>query len=225
MRGPDAVYSGSTATFVQDATQNRIEGILTAEFERSFRRRPSGSERHSWGNSLVRAKDAIVAAKLRDNGVILEYQLPLTSRRLDCLLTGHDADGRARAEVIELKQWESCEEAPEPNEVVTVIAGGPRVVLHPSVQVAGYEQYLRDMHTAFYEAGAIQLGSCGTSTTSAARMLEPWWPQSSAPSQMITRSSLAKTSNPSFPTCTDACRRGGGCLSSNESRTRRFGRA
>jgi uncharacterized protein len=154
------LYAGSSSSFIEDTTQNRIEGILTAEFQRNFGRRPSDPERHSWSNSLVRAKDALVAARLRDNGVILEYELLPSSRRLDCMITGRNASGQPHAEVIELKQWEQCDEAAEPNEVLTFVGQGRRLVLHPSVQVGGYEQFLRDMNTAFYGEDPVSLGSC-----------------------------------------------------------------
>jgi hypothetical protein len=35
----------------------------------------------------------------------LEYQLPLTSRRLDALITGEDKHGVQNAAIVELKQW------------------------------------------------------------------------------------------------------------------------
>jgi uncharacterized protein len=153
------LYSGSSVDFIDDATRNQIESILTEQYTLAFGRRPSDPERHSWSNSLVRMKDVLSAAKLRDNGILLEYQLPWSSRRLDFLTTGTDPAGLARAEIIELKQWDRCDETFEPNEVLTEVGRGRRVVLHPSVQVAGYEQYLRDAHSAFYGSAPIELGS------------------------------------------------------------------
>jgi len=48
-------------------------------------------------------KDVIQCSRLTDHGILLEYQLPLSSRRLDCMLCGKDADRHARAVVVELK--------------------------------------------------------------------------------------------------------------------------
>lgn len=154
------LYAGSAVSFVDDATRNRIGGILTDEFVRVFGFRPSEGERRSWINSLQKVKDLLEGARLRDHGVLLEYQLPFNSRRLDCLLTGRDGDGLARAEILELKQWDKCDRVDEPNEVLTAVGGRMRMVLHPSAQVAGYQQYLEDMHTAFYGEDPIRLGSC-----------------------------------------------------------------
>ena len=49
--------------------------------------------------------------KLLDHGVLLEYQLPLSSRRLDCLLCGRNNQEEPNAVVVELKQWDNCEHA------------------------------------------------------------------------------------------------------------------
>jgi hypothetical protein len=153
------LYSGSTTSFVDDTTRNRIGLVLTEEFARVFGHPPSDGERRSWTNSLQKVKDVLQVGRLRDHGIMLEYQLPFNSRRLDCLLTGRDQEGLSRAEIIELKQWDHCESVDEPNEVLTEVGHGRRIVLHPSVQVANYQQYIEDMHTAFYGDGPILLGS------------------------------------------------------------------
>jgi hypothetical protein len=65
------------------------------------------------------------------------------------------------AVIIELKQWEKCEEAVGDNEVLTWVGGAKREVLHPSVQVGRYRLYLQDTHTAFYGApNPIHLDAC-----------------------------------------------------------------
>ncbi len=79
---------------------------------------------------------------------MLEFQLPLTSKRVDCLLSGYGIDGAPAAIAIELKQWETCEESAGDHEVTTYVGGGIRDVLHPSVQVGRYAQFLRDNHEA-----------------------------------------------------------------------------
>jgi hypothetical protein len=62
--------------------------------------------------------------------------------------------------IIELKQWEECEPA-EGELILTRTGGAKRDVLHPSVQVGGYRNYLADAHTAFHqEPDPIGLGAC-----------------------------------------------------------------
>ena len=100
-------------------------------------------------------------ADLLDHGIILEYQLPMSSRRIDCLICGKNDKKRDNAVIIELKQWSKCEESIGENEVNTWVGGAKRDVLHPSAQASQYRWYLQDSHTAFYEGTEpVELHSC-----------------------------------------------------------------
>jgi uncharacterized protein len=84
------LYSGTSELFVQDAMRNQISEKLKASFFKAFRYNPSPAEVGSWQNSLLAMAAVIEQAKLKDHGILLEYQLPLSSKRLDCLITGQD---------------------------------------------------------------------------------------------------------------------------------------
>lgn len=155
------LYSGSSGQFIQDTIQNQIAEKLKSAFFNYFRYYPSPSEVNSWRNSLRSISQVFQYAELLDHGVILEYQLPLTSRRLDCLICGKDDRKKDNAVIIELKQWEKCEESDKDNEVLTWVGGAKREVLHPSVQVRQYQMYLQDTHTAFNDdTEPITLEAC-----------------------------------------------------------------
>jgi hypothetical protein len=155
------LYSGSSALFIQDAYQNQIAEKLKLSFFEHFRYHPPDSEIRSWQNSLRALSQVFERSNLLDHGILLEYQLPMTSKRMDCLVCGKDDSLRDQAIIIELKQWDRCEEAIGENEVVTWLNGAKREVLHPSVQVGQYQMYLEDTHTAFYEgASPVLLSSC-----------------------------------------------------------------
>src|SRR5262249_30999625 len=95
------------------------------------------------------------------HGVLLEYQLPLSSKRLDCMVCGKDTGHRQNAVIVELKQWERCNHAEAEKVVSSWVGGREREILHPSVQVGQYVQYLQDTHTAFYDgAEPVQLSGC-----------------------------------------------------------------
>ena len=66
--------------------------------------KPGPSEVASWQNSLMALSMLIDQAELTDHGVILEYQLGNTSRRLDAMLTGRSGSSAENAVVIALKQ-------------------------------------------------------------------------------------------------------------------------
>lgn len=155
------LYSGSSDQFITDTWKNQITGKLENSFFSYFLFHPSPGEINSWQNSLRAVSFLFEHADLRDHGIILEYQLPLTSCRLDCMIMGKDAQKKDNAVIIELKQWNECENAEGDNEVITRLGGVEREVLHPSAQVGKYKTFLEDGHTAFYEGEKpVVLNAC-----------------------------------------------------------------
>ncbi len=155
------LYAGTSQQFVSDTVHNQIADKLKSAFFSYFRYNPSPGEMNSWRNSLKSISQVFQHAELMDHGVILEYQLPITSKRLDCMIAGKDRDGEDNAVIIELKQWEACNHADGENEVITWLGGAEREVLHPAAQVGQYKMYLEDTHTAFYEAPKpVLLNAC-----------------------------------------------------------------
>jgi uncharacterized protein len=154
------LYSGTTKSLIEDSTFNRISTKLKDAFFIEFRYQPSVGEVNSWGNSLRAISQVFQSACLLDHGVLLELQLPLTSKRLDCLVTGYDGEKLPNAVIIELKQWDGCKGASGKNEVATFVGGNVRDVLHPAVQVGQYLTYLTDCHTAFQGSGGITAHAC-----------------------------------------------------------------
>lgn len=154
------LYAGSSEEFIADNVHNRIADKLRTAYFQSYRREASRSEVNSWRNSLAAVSMLFQHAGFRQHGVLLEYELPMTSKRLDCLITGLDGQRGQQAAIIELKQWEKCL-AGDVERVVTFVAGANRDVLHPSVQVGQYMSYLADYQPAFYEDSApIGLRAC-----------------------------------------------------------------
>jgi SOS-response transcriptional repressor LexA len=155
------LYSGTSEQFITDTVQNQIADKLKDAFFASFRFNPSPGEMNSWRNSLKSISLVFQYAKLLDHGIILEYQLPLTSCRLDCLIMGRDSQNYDNAVIIELKQWDKCQDAEGENEVLTWVGHGEREVLHPSAQVGRYKMFLQDGHSAFYEGDSpVSLSAC-----------------------------------------------------------------
>jgi DUF2075 family protein/DNA replication protein DnaC len=155
------LYSGTSSQFIQDTVQNQIAEKLKSAFFNYYRYNPSSAEMQSWRNSLRAICQVFQYSGLLDHGVILEYQLPLTSKRLDCLICGRNQSNNDYAIIIELKQWDKSENANGDNEVLAWVGGGKREVLHPSVQVGQYRMYLQDTHTAFYTTNnPVNLDAC-----------------------------------------------------------------
>ena len=152
------LYAGTSKQFIEDAFRGSIAGKLENEFVRAFRHRPSKSEVQSWQNSLRSMSWVIERAGLHDHGIVLEHQLPMTSKRLDCMVLGR-SQNRDEAVIVELKQWSKTGRS-EANACVTTFVGGrERDVLHPSVQVGQYAQYMADYREVFTD-GHVGLAAC-----------------------------------------------------------------
>lgn len=155
------LYSGMSQDFIDDSVRNQIADKLSSAFFSYYRYKPSPQEANSWRNSLRAVAQLLDHGRFHDQGIILEYQLPVSSKRLDCMICGEDGDGTDRAVIVELKQWEKCEPAYPDKLVSSWVGGRVREVLHPSVQVGQYQQYLEDTHSAFYEGESpVGLSSC-----------------------------------------------------------------
>ena len=155
------LYSGSSQQFIEDTYGNRIAQKVRESFLRQMGHYPPDSEVNAWRNSLRATAMVFQRANLLDHGVIVEYQLPLTSRRLDCMICGRDGKKNDNAVIIELKQWDRCMPADGDHEVLAWVGGSERELLHPSVQAGQYRMYLEDVHTAFYEEpDGITLSAC-----------------------------------------------------------------
>jgi hypothetical protein len=66
---------------------------LKTSFSDQMNRNVSPTEFNAWRNSLQSFAHVLSHFQLTSVGVVLELQLPLTSKRLDCLLTGVDEAG------------------------------------------------------------------------------------------------------------------------------------
>lgn len=153
------LFAGNSRAFIDAATCNAIAGTLERAFIDYYHFRPSAPEVQSWQNSLLQMSNVMTVGGFLDHGIVLEYQLPLSSRRLDCMLMGRDANDIENAVIVELKQWSNVEASDAEDCVVTYLAGRKRDILHPSRQVGQYEEYLRDVHTVFSN-GIVELHSC-----------------------------------------------------------------
>jgi len=154
------LYENSTNEFVNDVLFNELTPKLVKSFEKYYGHKPSPSEVNSWKNSLQYVKNFIEANRLYDNAIALEYELPYTTKRIDCLLFGKDLLGKDNMVVIELKQWSKVEDCGIEGNVYTFIGGKNRMVAHPSIQVSGYHYFLKDFVQIFSENNSVNLNSC-----------------------------------------------------------------
>ncbi|GAA1312412.1 ATP-binding protein [Planotetraspora silvatica] len=108
-------------------------------------RGPSPSEARSWERSLPALARDLADAGLSKVEMLVEYKLPLTSKRADVVLAGvHPRTGEDSYVVVELKQWSRAEPS-EQGEHLVIADGMPgRELLNPAEQVRRYCEYMTD---------------------------------------------------------------------------------
>ena len=77
------LYQGTSEQFIADAIQARLAGQLAQQYFDEFRYKPAPSEVTSWQNSLRAMANVLQLADMRDQGILVELKLPLTSKRLE----------------------------------------------------------------------------------------------------------------------------------------------
>jgi hypothetical protein len=139
------VYSETKSRFRADVFANRIEDVVHELFRSKLRRSVSPSEVRSWKNSMQFMDRILADVEIPDDARVgIEYNLPQSSKRIDFILAGQDAQARDALVIVELKQWESLEPTSKDAIVRTRIGGAERETEHPSYQAWTYAALLED---------------------------------------------------------------------------------
>lgn len=134
----------SAAGLVGSPMERQLAEIIADHLRATTGRSPSESERKSWWRSIPVLAQDLVEAGLGHVEMLIEYQLPLTSKRADVVLAGVDRrTGGDAYVVVELKQWSQAD-LYEDSERLVVVAGLHRELEHPLLQVQGYCDYICD---------------------------------------------------------------------------------
>lgn len=123
---------------------------LAEQLAISVGHRPGLAERRSWERSIPVLAADLVDAGLGDVEMLLEFKLPLSSKRADVVLAGFSRDGEPRYLVVELKQWSEAHRF-EASDTLVSVNGYARPVLHPVDQVQAYGEYLQDFTAVLEE--------------------------------------------------------------------------
>jgi len=154
------VYSATRSEFTEDVFSNQIEKKILAALKLKAGMSTSKREIESWKNSMQYMNNILVDGDIpEDAGVAIEYKVPLTSKRVDFILTGVDHQERDAAVIVELKQWSDVSPTVMDAVVKTFVGGGVREQTHPSYQAWTYATLIRDFNVAVQE-GDIQLQPC-----------------------------------------------------------------
>ncbi|MBQ9701928.1 MAG: DUF2075 domain-containing protein [Bacteroidales bacterium] len=154
------VYSSTKSGFSKDI----FDGVLTDKIENAFfthlGRHTSENEVRSWNNSLQYMDRVLCDPAIpEDCGVSIEYQIPLTSKRIDFIISGIDKDDNSSIVIVELKQWKSAKITKKDGVVVTRFMHGEAETAHPSYQAWSYAATLKDYNTTVQD-DKIDLHPC-----------------------------------------------------------------
>ena len=137
---------GSVAALGKQAAANTLVPHLTEQFRFQFGYSPPRSEVMSWERSIPALLAQVSDAGLDEVEALLEYQLPLTSKRADVVLLGEHPQGGPSCVVVENKQWSRLEFVDIEHRLVVAEGARAQERLHPQEQVRGYVEYLQDFN-------------------------------------------------------------------------------
>ncbi|WP_347057396.1 DUF2075 domain-containing protein [Blastococcus sp. HT6-30] len=142
------------------SSAGRLSTVLAEQMSFQMKRRASVSEMRSWNSSLRVLATDLLQAGLENVEVLLEYQLPLSSKRIDAILAGrHPRRDAPSYVVLELKQWTDAELFEDDAELVVQPTYGRRPILHPVAQVRAYGEYLLDFVASLHGTTDVLAGA------------------------------------------------------------------
>ncbi|MBQ8306081.1 MAG: DUF2075 domain-containing protein [Blautia sp.] len=149
--GPMIIYSNTNLAFRQDVESNHIADIIEERFIERIGHREAPSEKTAWRNSMQYMERVLRNSGVGDDcGVLIEYTIPNTSKRVDFIVTGRNEKQEKKYVLVELKQWESAETTDIPELVHTFVGGGFHDVPHPSYQAESYIRMMNLMNEGIY---------------------------------------------------------------------------
>ncbi len=154
------VYHASKKGFLLDVFNGTIADDIDNAFLSHLGRHTSPNEKNSWQNSMMHMFKVIDTPDIPDtSSVAIEYQIPLTAKRVDFIISGEDEEHRGNMVIIELKQWEHAKLSGKSAVVKTRFQFGESETSHPSYQAWSYAYMLNNYNETIREKH-ISLSPC-----------------------------------------------------------------
>lgn len=154
------IYQNNKAGFVEDVRNGYIANKIVDEFKKHNFSHNNDAEFRSWSNSLQFMRNVLDDKDISEEcKLAIEYQIPLTSKRVDFLIAGMDDQDNNNAVIVELKQWENSTQSKSSGIVTTYTGGAVRDVCHPSYQAYSYAKIIQNFNEDIYKEN-ITLKPC-----------------------------------------------------------------
>jgi DUF2075 family protein len=145
------VYQEDKNTFMTHVRESKIDYIIHENFKKQLGRSTSSNEVLSWGNSMQYMRNVLDDPDIpSDSKISIECQIPNTSKRIDFIITGQNAEQNDCAVIVELKQWQEATATAMDGVVKTFVGGAKREVSHPSYQAWSYSCLLEGFNEEVY---------------------------------------------------------------------------
>ena len=146
------VYTANKKEFCDDVFNGVISEKIKEKFDKFLYINNNKSEIRSWENSMMFMNNVLNDSEIEDDiSIAIEYQIPLTSKRVDFLIGGTDYNGKENIIIIELKQWEKAEKTSREGLVKTYLGGNNIVTTHPSYQAYTYTKIIENFNETIRE--------------------------------------------------------------------------
>lgn len=155
------IYQGTLKQFSIDVLMGIIADRIEECFVLNGFNHNNEAEYRAFNNSLMVMNNVLCNDSGIDQNikVAIEYQIPLTSKRVDFIITGYDENNKENVVIVELKQWETCNATSRDDVVTTYVGGALRAVSHPCYQAYSYAKAIESFNETVREKD-IELHPC-----------------------------------------------------------------
>ena len=150
------IFSCLKKEFYQFVEKRVISNQVYEAFKEKMGKKTKLNQIKSWANSLPMMYPLL--KDLPENvGIAIEFNIPLTSKRVDFIVSGYDKNHNPVILLFELKQWQNAVDIKNQDAVVkTIFLGREQKSLHPSYQVSCYAELLLN-YNQFIEENQVQV--------------------------------------------------------------------
>ena len=145
------VYQGIKSSFIEEVNLGIIADKIREKYIELIHRKPPIQEYNSWKNSMQYMRGVLDDDEIPNNvGIAIEYNIPPTGNRIDFMMSGYSKKDSHEVVIVELKQWDECEEVGKVDgiyKVNTYTGSKKRDVNHPSYQAMTYANLIRDYNS------------------------------------------------------------------------------
>ena len=150
------IYTGTKRDFSTDVMNNTIADKIEKSFYDNKFSHNNTAEYRSWENSLRCMQLVLNDNAINDDcKIAIEYKIPMTSKRVDFIITGKDSNNNDNVVIVELKQWEKAKRTNLEDLVYTYVGGQNRNVTHPSYQAYSYAKTIENFNESISQSDII----------------------------------------------------------------------